>query len=154
MRRQTTEEQLSRIKEYLSDYDEEILIKLLPTIIDRISAYGEIKAIESTELLFFKEKPTVSIEQVLWKDSDKNEASTHLKAVEEILLYTDFSSSDVIKNAIMKYAEVHGKGNVLWPLRVTLSGQDKSIDPFTICYVLGYDEVKARISAMVTLLDS
>ncbi len=54
----------------------------------------------------------------------------------------------------MPYAEEHGKGDVLWPLRMSLSGQEKSVDPFTICYVLGYDETKARIRAALLLLES
>ena len=54
----------------------------------------------------------------------------------------------------MVYAEEYGKGNVLWPLRMALSGQDKSIDPFTICYVLGKDESSVRIKRACETLNA
>jgi hypothetical protein len=92
--------------------------------------------------------------KVLWKEASKEETSKHLKNALDLMLYSDYSSPEAIKASIMPYAEEHGKGNVLWPLRVTLSGQEKSIDPFTISYVLGYDEVKARIEAVCVMLDS
>lgn len=154
MRLQSKETQLQSIKHYMNDYSDEILSKLLPTIIDRISSYGELKSIESTEFRFFIQKPEVNLEKIIWKDDDIKQAETHLKAVKEILQSADFSSPDTIKQAIMPYAESNGKGNVLWPLRMTLSGQDKSVDPFTICFVLGLDEVISRIDAVCNAIDS
>jgi hypothetical protein len=54
----------------------------------------------------------------------------------------------------MEYAEAQGKGNVLWPLRMSLSGQEKSVDPFTICYVLGKEETTERIIEICNMIDS
>ncbi len=153
MRRQTKEQQLKMVSPFFIGYQPEIVDKLLPSIVDKVSSYGELSTIEAAEFRFFRDKPTIQVEKVLWKDISKEEASTHLKAVADLILYCDYSSPEVIKAAIMPYAETHGKGNVLWPLRVALSGQEKSVDPFTICYVLGYDEVKARIRLVVQLLD-
>lgn len=154
MRRQSSEEQMNMVSPFFEGYSVEVLEKLLPSIIDRISAYGELKEIEPAEFRFFRDRPTLSVEKLLWKNSNKEEALQHLTTVADLILYCDYSSPEVIKAAIMPYAEEHGKGNVLWPLRVTLSGQEKSIDPFTICYVLGYDETKARIRLAIKLLDS
>jgi glutamyl/glutaminyl-tRNA synthetase len=94
------------------------------------------------------------IQKVIWKDSDAAEARTHLNAVSDLLDATDFASVSSIKESIMKYAEAHGKGNVLWPLRMSLSGQEKSVDPFTIVYVLGKNESKARIENVFKALGS
>jgi glutamyl/glutaminyl-tRNA synthetase len=52
-----------------------------------------------------------------------------------------------IKDAIWSYAEEKGKGDVLWPLRYGLSGQDRSPDPFTIAEILGKEETIARINS-------
>jgi glutamyl-tRNA synthetase len=142
------EDQLAAISVYFKDYPTEILIKLLPTIIDRILVYGELSAIEHVEFGFFKNRPEVDLEKVTWKDFGASEAKMHLENILSILESADFSSVDSIKMSIMPYAETHGKGNVLWPLRVSLSGQEKSVDPFTICYVLGKDEVCARITSI------
>lgn len=154
MRLQTQDTQLQSVKTYLKDYTEPILIKLLPTIIDRISAYGELLVIEASEFRFFIDPPTPNKEKIIWKDREVSEAKMHLEAVSAILETADFSSADSIKSVIMPYAEVHGKGNVLWPLRMSLSGQEKSVDPFTICYVLGKDEVKERLMSACKALDS
>lgn len=154
MRMQQEADQLASVKKYLQGYDEILLKKLLPTIIDRISAYGELVAIEASEFSFFKKYPEINIEKIVWKDNEKSEAKMHLEKVMELLDGVDFSTSSAIKEKIMPYAEVHGKGNVLWPLRMSLSGQEKSIDPFTICYVLGYKEVMSRLKLVCSALDS
>lgn len=153
MKLQSREAQLKSIKHYMKDYPDELLEKLLPTIIERISTYGEIVSIEENEFRFLINRPDVLKEKVEWKDSGLSEALAHLKAVRDAVSTADLSSSDSIKQTVMPYAEEKGKGNVLWPLRVTLSGQEKSMDPFTIIYLLGKDETLARIDAMCHKLE-
>lgn len=151
------EDQLASVSEYLKGYDQVLLKKLLPTIIDRISAYGELTSLEEQEFRFFILRPIITkelLQKIIWKDKDLFEAKMHLTALQEILSTADFSSPVSIKEVIMPYAEKHGKGNVLWPLRMTLSGQEKSVDPFTICYVIGKEEVMARISSLCNATDS
>lgn len=154
---QSKEEQMKNIKPYFKVYDQGLLTRLLPTIIDRISTYGELHEIEATEFRFFVNPPIfdqVSIEKITWKDSGKVEAKANLEGVVAILRNAQFSGPESIKESLMPYAEEKGKGNVLWPLRMALSGQEKSVDPFTICYVLGKEEVLFRIKEACTLLDS
>jgi glutamyl-tRNA synthetase len=154
---QTQEAQMRYIAPYFKDYNEALLLKLLPTIIDRIAIYGELTEVEATEFRFFVNPPIfdqVSIEKITWKDSGKVEAKTNLEGVIAILRDTQFSTPESIKESLMPYAEEKGKGNVLWPLRMALSGQEKSVDPFTICYALGKDESIARIEKACIVLDS
>jgi glutamyl/glutaminyl-tRNA synthetase len=40
----------------------------------------------------------------------------------------------------------------LWPLRVALTGQDKSPDPFTSAYALGREESLKRIDIAIKKL--
>ncbi len=157
IRRQSPEEKQKRVEPYFKEYRADVLKRLLPTIIDRISVYGELATIEPTEFRFFAVQPVFDSESVVritWKDSGKLEAKLHLEALANLLKERDFSSPDFIKEIIMPYAEMHGKGNVLWPLRMSLSGQEKSVDPFTICYVLGKNETLNRITYVCSLLDS
>lgn len=149
--------QLEAVTPYFKEYDTALLTRLLPTIIDRISTFGELATLSKTEFHFFAQRPNfdaTSIEKVVWKDFGKHEAKTHLQALVGMLDAIDFSSVAHVKDGLMPYAETHGKGNVLWPLRMSLSGQEKSVDPFTICYVLGKEETKARILEVCTILDS
>lgn len=154
MKLKSKEEQLEAVRKYFSTYDSRVLERLLPSIIDRISHYGELASIKDSEFGFFINRPEVDVEKVIWKDSEKPETYNHLQAVLSLLPTIDFSSPERIKAGIMPYAEANGKGNVLWPLRMSLSGQEKSVDPFTICYVLGQDEVTARISEVCKKIDS
>lgn len=154
IRRQTKEMQLKEVVRSMSAYPLPLLEKLLPTIIDRISYYGEITLIEEKEFRFFIERPHVAPEKIVWKDFGMAEAKIHLEKLQSILADVSFDSIESIRSTIMPYAEEKGKGNVLWPLRVTLSGQEKSVDPFTICYVLGKEEVLARIDTACKELDS
>ena len=38
-----------------------------------------------------------------------------------------------------------GKGEVLWPLRVALTGKERSPDPFTVIHIIGSAEAYQRI---------
>jgi glutamyl/glutaminyl-tRNA synthetase len=136
----------------MGEYRDELLTKLLPSIIDRISWYGELASIKDSEFGFFLRRPEVDIEKVSYKDDEKSVTAKHLQAISKLLTESTFETPEHIKATLIPYAEEHGKGNVLWPLRVSLSGQEKSIDPFTICYVLGMEECSARIEAVINKL--
>lgn len=157
MRMQNQETQLLSVKKYLPNYPDSVIKKLLPTIIDRISSYGEIAQIESDEFSFFMSAPKFTeelLQRIAWKESGLQEAKKHLLIVSGILKDANFDSVETIKAAIMSYAEDVGRGNVLWPLRMCLSGKEKSIDPFTICYVLGKEESITRIIRICEMITS
>lgn len=59
---------------------------------------------------------------------------------------------DALKTALWPYAEEQGKGAVLWPVRVSLSGLERSPDPFELAWVLGRAETLARLSAAAEAL--
>lgn len=145
------------IKERLHGYRDDIVDRLIPTIADRISFFGEIEVLEKTDFHFFKEAPVFTadtLEKISWKDSGLAEAKMHLTHIAQILVEADCSTAESVKSALMEYAEAHGKGNVLWPLRMSLSGQEKSVDPFTICYILGKDETLSRINAVCQMIEA
>lgn len=54
-----------------------------------------------------------------------------------------------IKNALWNFATEQGRDKVLWPLRVALTGRERSPDPFTVAAVLGKEETLARIRAVL-----
>jgi glutamyl-tRNA synthetase len=145
MKKKTKEEQLAAIMPYMSSFPEDILVRLLPTVIDRINTYGELISLAQPEFGFFVNRPQLEKERILFKDDEPAVAIRHLTHVKEMLETLDLSSPESIKSGLMPYAETEGKGSVLWPLRMSLSGQEKSVDPFTIVYVLGREEAVARI---------
>ena len=62
-------------------------------------------------------------------------------------------SPEEAKKGIFPYATEKGRGAVLWPLRVALSGKEKSPDPFTLLSVLGKKEAIARIIRATSFLE-
>ncbi|MDP3729295.1 MAG: glutamate--tRNA ligase [bacterium] len=78
-----------------------------------------------------------------WKDTPHAHTVKNLKKVATLL--------DTPKS-IMDFATEEGKGAVLWPLRVALSGKDKSPGPFEIMDVIGAKETLRRINAALQKL--
>ena len=53
----------------------------------------------------------------------------------------------------MPLTDVWGRGELLWPLRVALSGKEASPGPFEIMEVLGKEESIKRIKHALEVLD-
>lgn len=76
-------------------------------------------------------------------------ASNHLKAIAQMFEHIPdegFTASQ-LRDILWPYATAQGRGAVLWPLRVALSGREKSPDPFTLAALLGKQETLARIAS-------
>lgn len=63
----------------------------------------------------------------------------------------DFTAEQ-IKEAVFPYATEVGRSAVLWPMRVALSGKEKSPDPFTLASLLGKEETVQRIAGALSML--
>lgn len=141
------EAQAAYVTAALPEYNEEILKKLAPTILERVHNTAEIKvAAKEGEYDWAFEAPEYAVTLVQWKnDNEPADALPRLEEAKIRLLEADFSNPDTIKAAIWPYAEEIGKGEVLWPLRVALSGRERSPDPFTLAYILGKEETISRL---------
>jgi nondiscriminating glutamyl-tRNA synthetase len=76
-----------------------------------------------------------------------------LQFVLPLLEFTDYTSLDGLKNPIIdaiKLAE-RKNGQILWPLRVALSGEEFSPGAFELAYILGRDETLRRVHRMIAL---
>lgn len=131
--------------------------RCIPLLREKISALGEIaRSLGSDgELGFVRDVRDYAAESLLWKKNpDRLTALTHLTKSAELIaaIRDDSFTAEAVKNAIWHYAEAHGKGDVLWPLRMALTGQDKSPDPFACAFILGREETLKRISLAVNTL--
>ena len=91
------------------------------------------------------------------KDSAPNDAQDALRDAQEALTELDqagFSSREALMNALAPATDARGRGAVLWPLRVSLSGQSASPDPMEIMQVLGKTESLRRIASAIAALGS
>ena len=55
-------------------------------------------------------------------------------------------TTENIKNTVWDFATETGRGEVLWPMRVALTGLPKSPDPFLVAEKLGKAETLTRLS--------
>lgn len=163
IKRQTEKEQLEYIKKYLPNiekYNDELLEKLRPVLIERISFYGELKKMQedgdldcyTSAPIFDKRNEESNIEKIIWKKSNKESAIENLKEIKIILSLNENLSIDEVWDKVYKLAEEKGKGDILWPLRYSLSGKEKSPDPKTLITILGIKESAARIDSALTEL--
>lgn len=152
LRRLSNEEFISQSEPYLSElkklpeYSAEKFSKIIPLILDRIYILSDLsKMYEDGELQYFFTKPSYT------KDLLKNTAFLE----DTTRLITDIPeeqfTAETVKASIWDFATEKGRGEVLWPMRIALSGKEKSPDPFTLAEILGKEETIERLRAAQTV---
>lgn len=94
---------------------------------------------------------------LIWKKADVADAHTHLVSLRALLEHTTentFTDRALLEASVKKYIEEgsYQNGNVLWPLRATLSGKEKSPNPFELLWIFGKQESLKRIDHAISLL--
>ncbi len=151
------EEEIKNRLPKTSEYQNDILLKKVsPIILERINVWSDIDdMVANNDIQYLFIDPEVDTDMVVWKKGGtKEEAKNNLQLVSELInnISDDKFNLDNIKEGLMKLAEEKGKGNVLWPLRVSLSGKEKSPDPFTLVSVLDKEVSLRRIESVISKL--
>jgi glutamyl-tRNA synthetase len=148
------QERQKALKQVLPDISDEILAKAESAILERVSTFGEVaEGRAAGDFDFYFSDPHQARERLLWqKEPSAEKTAEHLKAVSSLLETAGKWDAESLKTLIFPYAESSGKGAVLWPLRMALSGKDKSPDPFTLLSILGKDISLRRIAAALAVL--
>jgi len=125
--------------------------KVIRTVQDRLRKLSEFPSLAE----FFFLEPEYEKSLLVWKDSSPEEAKENLKRTKEILedLTTNEFELKELEGILMSLADERGRGAVLWPLRVALSGQPASPGPFEILDALGKEESIRRIEHALSLLE-
>ncbi len=119
------------------------LVTMVRLVRDRLTVLSDVY----TETEFFFKLPSYDKELLTWKhDSIENTVSI-LRRVRD--LFSSVSeqncTADFLPSLFESLISECGKGSVLWPLRVALSGLRGSPGPFEIAEVLGTTEVIRRL---------
>jgi glutamyl-tRNA synthetase len=154
----TLDKQKQAIKKFIPDelnFTDAQLIKIVPIITERMNNFSDVRNMAANgELSFYIAAPTVDLEKLSWKGEGNDLAKKHLE--EAIRLFSGVIESswdaESIKTSVWSYAESVGRGNVLWPIRFTLSGRDKSPDPFTLAFILGKQETLLRLKNICEII--
>jgi len=120
-----------------------LIDKLIDLSKDRMEKLTDFKEMNE----FFFNLPNYEKQLLAWKKSTLERSVENLRSVLEKISAIDEKDFDKAKleSAIMPFADEIGRGDVLWPLRVSLSGKDRSPGPFDIMGVLGKKETIRRI---------
>jgi len=123
--------------------------KIIPIIVERISKFGDIKKMLSAgELDFFFKQPIYAKEKLLYKNVQSLTLNKNLKQAIDVLEKLDEKdfTKENIKESLIKVADnLENRGELLHPVRMALSGLDKSPDPFIIAEILGKNETLSRL---------
>lgn len=103
---------------------------------------------------FFFELPKYEASLLAWKEAEPAITKTNLQAVSALIAAVDEDkfTKEGLEQAVMPLAEEKGRGDILWPLRVALSGKKASPGPFEIMPALGKGETEHRIVAAIQKL--
>ena len=110
----------------------------------------------SGDLSFVRSLADYDGDLLLWKKQpDREESKKHIKSVKDLLstLSPDQFTAENIKTKVWQYAEDNGRGNVLWPFRVAITGKEKSPDPFASSSLIGKDESLRRLDIALSKLE-
>ena len=130
-------------------YEEERMLRLLPTLRERTSTITEVyDDLSNGEYDFAWVAPIPDPQMIKWKNDEtpRHTLPRLQKLAELIARIPETATVAEIKSYIWDYAEEVGKGEVLWPLRVALTGKERSPDPFTVIHVIGSAEAYKRIN--------
>lgn len=94
------------------------------------------------------------VNTLIWRKADSQDAINHLEAILPVIENISDSNPRTIESTITEFMQQHGyqNGNVLWPLRVALSGKERSASPYDLIWVLGKDLAADRVKHAIELL--
>ena len=137
------------MKPYLEKFNPSLdqLTRIAHAYEDRLKKFSEIGELSK----FIFEPLDYEPQLLIWKKSSAKTAKENLElALKTIEKIPDNSFDlDTITTELMIVADQKGRGEFLWPLRVALSGADKSPTPFELAGMLGKNDSLARINMAI-----
>ena len=147
------EELIERAKPFLSEmindkgYSTKQLAKIIALEKERVTTLSELPV----ALAFAFKLPDYPVELLVWKKSTAEEVKKILPEVlEELNKIKKWTKADLEQKTGEWIKEKnYSNGQVLWPLRVALSGQEKSPGPYEIMEALDKEESLKRIEIAI-----
>ncbi len=128
----------------------DLLIKALYIEKERMKKLSDFKELAD----FFFELPDYDASALKWKGMTNKQISDNLTLLAseiEKISETGFNKN-IFEADILTLADTLGRGELLWPLRVALSGKLASPGPFDIMEALGKNETLRRIKVAIKKL--
>lgn len=138
----------------IKETNEEVSIEWLERVIvlyqERLKKLSEIS--QFIDLFFLKEL-NYPKEMLKWKEMNDSQIIQSLEISLMILSQVeDFNSENIQKELFKEAEKMENKGNLLWPLRVALTGKTSSAPPFSIAELLGKEKTIERIKKAIIII--
>lgn len=148
-----------RLKQFMEAHGEAApayLFDITPELQARAQTLGEAAELIRTGEFAFMEAD-ISVDSILLIQGAKADASVvknNLEKVGDLLksIPDETFTAEAVKEGIFTYASEVGRAGVLWPMRVALSGREKSPDPFTVAGLIGKQKTIERIEKAAQML--
>jgi glutamyl-tRNA synthetase len=152
LKRLSNEEFIRRLEEFAGA---PVDPRLAPILKERSQTLKEAADALQTEFGFLKGAVSPSAELLLkGAKADGAAVKRHLEKVIGLLegIPDEAFTAEKAKEAVFPYATEAGRAGVLWPMRVALSGKEKSPDPFTLAGLLGKEEALLRLAQALSVV--
>ncbi|MBI5222420.1 MAG: glutamate--tRNA ligase [Candidatus Magasanikbacteria bacterium] len=129
--------------------DKDWIKKVLELEKERVTTLREL--VEAVGFVF--EDVDYEPELLIWKNNDREKTGQNLAKLSQFLADLDVWTRAELEAKVGEWIKENnfGVGNVLWPMRVALSGQKNSPGPFEIAEVLGKEKTLERLRTAVKL---
>ena len=144
IKRLSVDELYERSKPFFdaAEQDEALMKRVLAVEQDRLAKLSDV----GKENPFFFSHPSVEASMLSWKKSSADGAVTELaRAADTLSKVSDTEWTRERLGEILLEAAGEKRGDFLWPLRVALSGKEKSPPPQDIAWVIGKESTLLRI---------
>ncbi len=148
----SAEEFANRLKAFTKEDTEAALI---PLIQERARTLGEAADMLRHEFGFLSGEPSYDKDLLLkGAKAEASQVTAYLTKALELLggISNEAFTQEGVKEVLFPYATEVGRSAVLWPMRVALSGKEKSPDPFTLAGLLGKEKTLARLGSALAML--
>ena len=144
------EELKPEMKESLRNIPDKTLQKLIALEVPRMTTLQDF----GKETDWFFGVPSYGTELLVWKTTPRETTKKNLEAVYASLskLPDDQFIVSNLQMSLDPISSVQGRGEVLWPLRVALSGKQQSPPPFEIMEVLRKEKTLKRVQEAIQKL--
>ena len=135
-----------KIVETKQEINFDYLKKVVAIYQERLKKLSEIIGLTD---FFFKDKLDYDRGLLVWKNMTEKEIETSLDKTIDVLSKIDkWDRNNIEKSLISK----RDRGEILWPLRVALTGKEASAGPFEIAEILGKEKTLNRLKEAKELL--
>ena len=118
----------------------------VPLITERLERLSDVK-----DFSYLWEEPEYNNELLIWKNAEQNVVKESLEKTKGIVESWDFKDTQLLRARLDEIADGN-RGLVYWPLRVAMSGKEKSPDPIQIINVIGKNKALERIDGAIEKL--